>query len=65
MEEISHLACIDTQFLIAFAIINTIGSLLYWTIHSLEKRQTVIEDKLLAKMIARKLYQSLQQEKTV
>lgn len=65
MEEVTHLVlCINMQLLITFIIISVIGGFL-WTIHSLEKRQTVIEDKLLARIIARKFYHSLQKEKKV
>lgn len=63
MEEVTYLACIHTPFLLAF-ITMFIGAIaLYWLIHRLEKKQSTLEDALLARTIARKLYETLKEEK--
>lgn len=62
MEEAN--VCVQIPFLVALISIITGSLLLYGIIHSLEKKQSKVEDALLAKEIARKLYESLKKEKT-
>ena len=65
MEEATYLACINTPFLLLVAAMFVGAVSLYWLIHSLEKKQSTIEDGLLARTIARKLYKTLKEEKSL
>jgi len=63
--DLNHLICVNTPFLITIIVGISIGAIVYGILHRLERRQAHIEDVLLAKTIARKLYESLKEEKKI
>lgn len=63
MEEATYLACIHTPFLLSIAAMFVCAVSLYWLIRMIEKKQTKVEDALLARTIARKLYETLKEKK--
>ena len=65
MEETTDLACINTPFLLSMSTMLVGAISLYWLIHALEKKQSKIEDGLLARTLARKLYDTLKEEKSL